>query len=369
MKYMDSVYSSNMKNKENQDDFTLKDFIIDLNYWYGFLIKSKKTILYTIIISLIIAIIIAFFETPKYTAITTFAMEEDKGSNSGLGGALGLASSFGIDLGASGGGGVFAASNIASLMKSHLIIEKVLLKPIKIQEKTTTLANYYIQINNYKEKWKNKIALNNLNFPPDIENLKRTRIQDSILKFFYKKLTKDQSLLIQQKDKKITIINIEVTSIDELFSKLLCEGLAKETSDFYVQTKSKKARINTDVLQKQADSVKNELNLAITGVAQDVDKIYNLNPSLNIRGASSKKKQIDISANTEVLKQILIQLELSKITLRKETPLIQIIDQPTFPLEQIKFGYLKTIILFVSMGFVLSCTFLIFRKKFQNLMF
>lgn len=198
--------------------------------------------------------------------------------------------------------------------------------------------------------------------------MNHTRIQDSILNFFYKKLTKDQNLTIQQKDKKITIINIEVTSIDELFSKLFCEGLAKETSEFYIQTKSKKARINTNVLQKQADSVKNELNLAITGVAQDVDKIYNLNPSLNIKGASTKKKQIDISANTEVLKQILIQLELSKITLRKETPLIQLIDQPTFPLEQIKFGYLKTIILFVLMGIVLSSSFLIFRKMLQNLM-
>jgi hypothetical protein len=365
---MEKINNNNDLRLENNDEFSLKHFIINLKYWYTFLISKKKYLFYSILISLIIALVVSFLEKPEYTAITTFAMEEDKGSSSGLGGALGIASSFGIDLGAAGGGGVFAASNISSLMKSHLIIEKVLLKPVKIQGKTTTLANYYIEIYNYKKKWKNKLELNNLNFPPTIEKLNHTRIQDSILNFFYKKLTKDQNLTIQQKDKKITIINIEVTSIDELFSKLFCEGLAKETSEFYIQTKSKKARINTNVLQKQADSVKNELNLAITGVAQDVDKIYNLNPSLNIKSASTKKKQIDISANTEVLKQILIQLELSKITLRKETPLIQLIDQPTFPLEQIKFGYLKTIILFVLMSFVLSSSFLIFRKMLQNLM-
>jgi hypothetical protein len=365
---MEIINNNNDLTLEKNDEFSLKQFIVNLKYWYTFLISKKKYLIYSILISLIIALVVSYLETPEYTAITTFAMEEDKGSSSGLGGALGIASSFGIDLGAAGGGGVFAASNISSLMKSHLIIEKVLLKPVKIEGKTTTLANYYIEINNYKKKWKNKLELNNLNFPPTIEKLNHTRIQDSILNFFYKKLTKDQNLTIQQKDKKITIINIEVTSIDELFSKLFCEGLAKETSEFYIQTKSKKARINTNVLQKQADSVKNELNLAITGVAQDVDKIYNLNPSLNIKGASTKKKQIDISANTEVLKQILIQLELSKITLRKETPLIQLIDQPTFPLEQIKFGYLKTIILFVLMGIVLSSSFLIFRKMLQNLM-
>ena len=36
--------------------------------------------------------------------------------------------------------------------------------------------------------------------------------------------------------------------------------LLKETSDFYIETKSKKARINVEILQKQVDSVKNELN-------------------------------------------------------------------------------------------------------------
>ena len=43
-------------------------------------------------------------------------LEEDKGGGGGLGGALGLASSFGLDLGG-GGGGLFTSSNIIELMK------------------------------------------------------------------------------------------------------------------------------------------------------------------------------------------------------------------------------------------------------------
>ena len=93
-----------------------------------------------------------------------------------------------------------------------------------------------------------------------------------------------------------------------------------------------------------------------------------INPSLNIKGAASKRKQIDITANSEVLKQIVVQLELSKINLRKETPLIQIIDKPSFPLEKIRFGYLKSFLLACFLGFLVISFFLIYRKMYSELM-
>jgi hypothetical protein len=158
-----------------------------------------------------------------------------------------------------------------------------------------------------------------------------------------------------QKDKKVTILTIEVSSEDEFFSKTFCESIAKETSDFYIQTKSKKARLNTDVLKYQVDSVRKELNGAITGVAAEVDNVYNLNPAFNIKSANSKKKQIDVQANTAVLTNLVVQLELAKITLRKETPLIQLIDKPKLPLTKEKFGSLGLLLL----GFMLSILFTI----------
>lgn len=43
-----------------------------------------------------------------------------------------------------------------------------------------------------------------------------------------------------QKDKKIAIINIDVLSTNELFSKYFCEALAKEVGTFYIETKVRK---------------------------------------------------------------------------------------------------------------------------------
>ena len=96
-----------------------------------------------------------------------------------------------------------------------------------------------------------------------------------------------------------------------------------------------------DVLQRQVDSVRNALNGAIIGVANETDNVYNLNPAFNIKGAPSKKKQIDVQANTSILTNLVVQLELAKITLRKETPLIQLIDRPILPLDKEQLGKVK----------------------------
>jgi uncharacterized membrane protein YgcG len=97
----------------DNDEISLKELIIKIKEWVTFLKSKWKSIFIFGLIGALIGLTIALFEKPTYKAILTFAMEEDKGSGGGgaLSGALGLASSFGIDLGGSGGGGAFAASN------------------------------------------------------------------------------------------------------------------------------------------------------------------------------------------------------------------------------------------------------------------
>ena len=128
-----------------------------------------------------------------------------------------------------------------------------------------------------------------------------------------------------------------------------CENITKETSDFYILTKNKKSRLNVEVLNKQVDSIRNKLDYAITGVAYEADNVYNLNPSFKVKEVGAKKQQIDVQSNSVVLTNLIVQLELAKITLRKETPLIQLIDQPKFPLEKNKISKLKSLI---SGGFI-----------------
>jgi hypothetical protein len=356
-----------VQNSFDNDEISLKELILKMKEWFAILKSKWKTIFLAGIIGGLIGLTFAWFEKPTYKATLTFAMEEDKGSGGGLSGALGLASSIGIDIGGSNSG-LFATTNLSELMKSRLIVEKVLLSPILIKGKSITLAEYYIQINKLRKEWERKPALKNIQFLPCDDRSKYTLQQDSILKEIHKDLIDKDHLSIMQKDKKTSLLTIEVNSKDEQFSKIFCENIAKETSDFYIETKSKKARINVNILQKQVDSVRSELNGAITSVAAETDNVYNLNPAFNIKGAPSKKKQFDVQSNTGILTNLVVQLELAKITLRKETPLIQLVDTPVFPLEKEMFGKLKLLFLGGFLADFFTILYLIiaqvFKKKF-----
>jgi uncharacterized protein involved in exopolysaccharide biosynthesis len=169
-------------------------------------------------------------------------------------------------------------------------------------------------------------------------------------------------LIVGQKDKKIAIITIDVNATNELFAKYFTEALVKEVSDFYVLSKSKKARMNMDILERQTDSIRRELNGAITGVAVANDNTFGLNPAMNVRRAPSARRQVDVQANTAILMELVKQSELAKVTLRKETPLIQVIDQPILPLKKYKFGKVKGLLFggFLA-GFLV--VFLIISKR------
>jgi len=349
----------------DNDEISLKELIQKIQEWIAYLKTKWKLIIGIAALGGIIGFVYASFQKPSYIATSTFVLEEDKGGGGGLGGAMGLASSFGFDLGG-GGGGLFTSSNIIELMKSRLVVEKTLLKPVQLAGKEISLADYYIQVNDLRKGWSEKTAVANINFPVNADRTKFSLEQDSILQIISAGLIKS-NLMIAQKDKKVSIISLTVKTENELFSKLFCEQLLKETSDFYIETKSKKSRLNVDILQHQADSIRAELNGAITGVAAASDNVYNLNPAYNVKKTPGTRRQVDVQANTAILTQLVAQLELSKVSLRKETPLVQLIDRPILPLEKDKLGRLKSLILGGLLAGFLTLLYLVFGKLYRKM--
>jgi uncharacterized protein involved in exopolysaccharide biosynthesis len=60
------------------------------------------------------------------------------------------------------------------------------------------------------------------------------------------------------------------------------------------------------------------------------------------------------------------QLELSKVSLRKETPLVQLIDRPILPLEKEKVGSLKLLVLGSSLAGFLTVLYLVFSQLYKK---
>jgi hypothetical protein len=324
------------------DEISLKELIQKIGKWKEYLLSQWKIIVFSGIIGAGLGLTYSVIKKPIYTATLTFALEDEK-QGGGLGGALGLASSLGIDVGG-GGSSMFSGSNLTELFKSRTMVEQTLMTPVTVNGKVISLAEMYIQNNEWRDSWNEKPQFKNIQFLPNTKRKYFTRVHDSILGEMYKNISKE-GLSVAQKDKKISIISMDVGSTNELFSLYFCEALARQVGKFYVDTKSKKARMNMEILQRQTDSIRAELNGAITGVAVANDNTFMLNPALNVRRAPSARRQVDVQANTAILTELVKQSELAKVTLRKETPLIQVIDRPILPLKKERFGKVKGILL------------------------
>lgn len=330
-----------MNEQKVKGEITLKELLDKGKEWYFYFLSKWKIMLLAGFIGATLGLTYSLFNKPSYTASLSFALEDEKGGG-GLSGVFSLASSFGIDMGGSGGS-IFSGTNLTELFKSRKMVEQTLLTPVVIDGRVISLAEMYIQNAKWRKSWDNKPKLAKIQFLPNAKRKYFTRVQDSVLGEIYKNLSMN-NLSVAQKDKKISIITMDVSSSNELFSKYFCEALANQVGQFYIATKSKKSRINMAILERQTDSIRGELNNAISGVAVANDNTFGLNPSINVRRVPSSKKQVDVQANTAILIELVKQSELAKVTVRRDTPLIQVIDRPILPLKKERFGKAKGIV-------------------------
>lgn len=362
---------SQEENINNQsDEISLKELILKIRDWCRYLLSKWLIILAFCLLGGAIGLTYAYFKKPNYTATTTFVLEEEKGGG-GLGNLAGLASMAGVDLGSSGGG-IFQGDNILSLYKSRTMIEKTLLTPVVIEGRKQMLVDRFIEINELKKKWTENPDLNKLNFSAnrlakDDLRTSALRLRDSILGVIVLDLNKSY-LSVTKPDKKLSMIQVDVVSKDESFSKIFNDELVKNVNDFYVATKTKKNLQNVRILQHKTDSVRAVMNGAIYSAVAITDATPNLNPTRQVqRIAPVQRAQFSAETNKSVLSEMVKNLELTKMSLLRETPLIQVIDQPIYPLEIKKTSKVISLVLGGFLFGFLYVLFLTLRLLFNRL--
>lgn len=324
----------------------------------AYLLKKWVVLLVAGCIGGVIGITIAWLQKPTYIAEMRFVTEEDEAGALGM--YAGIAAQFGIDIGA-GGGGAFEGENLIELLKSRTLIEKTLLTPSTTAKGAPLMINLYLENHGIDKQLRKDTALRNVRFESNATNSDRKR--DSIIGKVYKQMIKGD-LDISKKDKKLNIITLVLRDDNEYFAKRFVELLAANAISYYTNYKSKKSRINVEILQHQTDSVKRILFGNISEVAAIND--LNVNPIRQTVRAGSQRKQVDVQANAALYGELVKNLELSKIALRRETPLIQIIDAPKFPLEKKKLGRLLTGMIFAFLAGLITAAILLFKRELKR---
>ena len=345
------------KSAGQANEISLVELIQSLKKYYNYLLGKWKIICIFGFGGAALGLAASFIVKPTYTAHLSFALVE-KSSGGGL---ADLASSFGF-AGVVGGGssGAFSGDNLLEIIKSRHAIEQTLLTPVDYKGKQKTLMEAYMDFSEMRKalkKVKKNMDLRNLAYPIGQIRSTYNRTQDSMLFVVYDGFVKGQSLKIVRKDKKVSIVNVDFTSTDEEFSKLFVETLMDQTYNFYRQTKTAQSRYNIDMMQQKADSVRALYEAALykgAGFSQ-----VNINPALQFAAVPRIKQESNAQLYGTVYTEILKNLETLKLDLARETPLVQVIDKPIYPLKKEKLGKIKGTFLGGVIGGVLIVIYLL----------
>ncbi len=293
-----------------EDELSLREIIQKFRYGFRFVLSRW----YVIVLFAITGGIAGYFYNSKketlYTAVCTFVVEGGQPAGSQ---ATGLAALLTGSTSTSGGAGLFQGSTLISLYTTRLMLEKTLFSSVRFKGKNILLMDWYLQINRLGSQWskvpsKQKPAM----LASAIGKIQAEYVKVSSANF-------------------VTVI---VKSPNELFSKAFAEKLIETVNKFYITTKTKKSLNNLNILQKQADSLRRILTISMRDAAASADAYPNANPALRVLGVQAQRKAVDVQSTTALYSGVISNLETTKLELRKETPLIEIVDKPVLPLSQ-----------------------------------
>lgn len=343
----------------SKDQFTLGEVILNLRSWISFFVSQWRVLLISGVIGLAGGALISVLKKPVFHAETSFVLEE--GDGAGIGQMSGLASLVGVNLGSLGStSGLFQGDNIMELYRSDRMIGETLLSPFSEKK---LLIERFIEFEKLNDKWASKVDFSSLDF-----SLPRERFsvkQDSVV-LEISKLIRERQLSVAKPDRKLSIIKITISSKDEAFAKIFNETLVNKVNAFYFETKTKKTWGNLQILQNQSDSVRAILDQSLGAYATAQDRIPYANPLLSSGTIESRKRQIDVQATASVYQEIVKNLEIAKVNHRNNSPLIQIIDSPRFPIKRTEIRLIKGMVFGGVIAGLMTLFALYFRRLYQK---
>ncbi|MDO9633775.1 MAG: hypothetical protein Q7J05_01865 [Paludibacter sp.] len=328
-------------NKLSGGDISLTEIIESITGFLKFLISKWVVILAFGFGGALIGLVASFMIKPKYTANLSFSLVEKGNTTSGL---ASLASTFGFGGLLGGGGDAFTGDNLLEIIKSRYAIEKTLLTSINFEGEQMTMVDAYLRFMQMSNQWKKSknIELRTISYPVHQNRETFSRTQDSVLYVVYDNIFNKEGLNVIRKNKKINIVNVSLTSKNEVFSKLFVENLMSQTYEFYKVTRTAQSRSNINMMQHAADSIKNLYENALynsAGISQ-----VNINSALQLAVVPRLQEEYNAQLYGTVYAEVLKNLETLRLDLARETPIIQIIDTPIYPLKKTKLGKIKGVV-------------------------
>jgi hypothetical protein len=338
----------NKMNSSGDDEITLKDIILKIQYWFSILWPQRfRLIALSLTVGLMAALYTKFLTKAAYTASYELFFQEE---SVGLSGAMRLASNFG--LGSLGVGSASSSATVKEYLTSRSNIANAMTTDL---ENGRLIDRYYAEEiekdEEFAQEFTAKFGINQ-------------RFTDSILTEVSVALNK--GIIGADFNEENGVLAFDVTSDDETFTYDLAELLVKSTEEQFKDWKREKGVDAVNAFQRKVDS----LELALGATLRRLGEYQDQNNSLI--SAVYKMEQMRLTIDMESLKlaygEYVKGLEMSKAELMSLEPPFKYFDDPTYPLHKDKGSVAKSMIFgSVITGFLLML-FFIGRVEAKNIM-
>ncbi len=314
---------------------------------FGKALRQRMKLFYLLAgLSVLLASLYYFIQKPSYEAKVSFILEEKSSLSTGL---SGIASSFGLDISSlSGGGALFSGDNILDILQSRRILTEVLLSRVDSSKgiNGATLADLYLA----QEIISLPSANDTLAFANVLPGQVHTPLQDSVLCLIIDRLTQKE-IVAERQNKKGSVIAFIVTTPNQQFSKLFAERVVAQTQQLYVNVKTGYMAANVAKLEAKADSILRRANDKSFQTASL--EVLNANEAFKRATVPAELSQRDRLLNNTLYADVVKNLEMARLTLASQTPVMQLLDTPVYPLIDKRKSLFKLLVMGLAAATVL----------------
>jgi len=321
-------------NKAHHEDdaITLKDLILNIRKSIAYLCSRWKIIAALMITGGIAGFFYAKTKTTLYQAESIFVLDEGKSDGNALGGLAIL----GVGTNNTSAGLFTSTKNIVWLYKSRPMLYQTLMTPVSYNKRKKLLIDIFLDESGIRKKLEKVPGLKNIRFneklPLDSLNTEQSGLVLSCIGM----LKSTKYLNITETSKAENLITVTFKSKDEQFSKLFTETLVNNVNQYYIKTKTEKTNEEVIVLERKVDSARMMLNANMYQAAASVEDVPYANPVKATLQVAPERKRIDVGAISATYLELSKSLETRRMALAQETPLIQLLEGPVYPLNVIK---------------------------------
>jgi uncharacterized protein involved in exopolysaccharide biosynthesis len=321
---------------------------VSINTLFELIALFFKTLLANLKLLLVLSVAFAalfalagvLFKPQQYKAETIIVTDEQ-----GPSAWESLLAQFGMDMATGSSSGVFQGESLVKLFLTRNMIERALLTKVPYGNKEVLIADIVWP----ETRHARKKVFSQVRFSENRQN--HDALTDSAL-YLTQRHMRRKMLRVSKPDKKQNMIHIAVVSRDARLASAMAESLVQVASGYYLETITEKARINLDVLQHETDSVQQLLKEYLVRNAMESDR--NINPLWQSMRIEQSRSVIDLQITVNLFGELIKNLKLAEVSLRKETPLIQIIEPIQFPLERTGFAWWEWALIGFAAGLALA---------------